>query len=93
MKGIPDSFVPAKWRGTTCVDRFGNQKIGVSFDLADIGQGSPTRLLLSIEDAQHLAESIQEALQENRLRTNVHPSIPDGMSSAAKSAPLDGAKV
>lgn len=87
-------FLPATWRGTTSVGfRFGEAKIGVSFDLVDMVGGRTTRLLLSVESARNLAESIRESLQENGLRTSVQPDRSYGISSAEKSAPLDGEKV
>ena len=58
-----ESFIPAKWRGTTAVS---GQDIGLSLD---IETGEIARMLLSVDSAMNLAESIIEQVNDYRTRT------------------------
>lgn len=64
-------FIPATWRGTTAVNPANRTEIGVSFNLET---GGTVRLLLPIDSARHLAESVIDMLDLNlRSPTNKRP--------------------
>jgi hypothetical protein len=52
------SFTPVVWHGTTLFDR-SEEKLGLSFEMED---GSVIRLLLDVETAKHVMETLTQGL-------------------------------
>ena len=60
---IPPCYQEATWRNTTVAMKYrptGNVEIGFGFDIA--GTGEMFRIRLDLDDARHLADSLNESL-------------------------------
>ncbi len=81
------AFVPAAWRGTTRVNIASGEVMGVSFNTA----GEPVRLLLSVDSAKAVAESILYELGVAQARrTNSQSATQSGAPRVDGSTPEDG---
>ena len=82
---MPRGFKLAALRGVTAVNRLTGKEIGVSFDQPD---GETIRLILDVEDARNLAQSLQGylALYRRSNGTNCHSDSASGNPSVEVSS-------
>ena len=83
---LPLSFQDATWHGTVPVDEHIG-RLGLSLDVGDM----TVRYALSVEDARHIAETLEFYL--SKCSTNVHSDSSSGSPSSSESIPEEGMSV
>ena len=84
------AFTRVTWRGTTHAWEKCDYPVGISFDPA---KGPPIRLLLSVEMARHVMETLQSAINDYAKCTNSHSASSSGSPQSEGSMPAGGDQV
>lgn len=82
---IPKEYRPVGWRCTLPVDK-NTKTMGIAFNV----EGNKViRLLLDLDSARALSETISDYLEDHRRWSRSHSDKSEGMSSSAGSMPED----